>query len=95
MSCLLTLGDLSLLYRTSSTKNSLEKLEISLEGKIALKPLRSSRLGEYESFKKSIRHIEVYTSCNDHHGTHTDSLLMGQHIKQVDRYKLHLRIKKD
>ena len=46
MSRLLTSGgNLSLLYRMSSTNNSFEMLEMKLGSKISLKPLRSSRLG--------------------------------------------------
>ena len=45
MSCLLTSGgNLSLPYRTNSTNNSFERLEMALGGKISLKPLNSSRL---------------------------------------------------
>ena len=46
MSRLLTSnGNLSLPYRMSSINNSFERLEMSQGGKIALRPLRSSRLG--------------------------------------------------
>ncbi len=45
MSRLLTSnGNLSLPYRMSSINNSFERLEMSQGGKIALRPLRSSRL---------------------------------------------------
>ena len=46
MSRLLTSGgNLLLPYRMSSINNSFERLETSLGGRIALRPLRSSRLG--------------------------------------------------
>ena len=44
--CLVTSsGNLSLPYRMNSTNNSFERLEMTLGGKISLKPLRSSCLG--------------------------------------------------
>ena len=46
MSRLLTSGGkLSLPYRMNSANNSFERFEMTLRGKISLKPLRSSRLG--------------------------------------------------
>ena len=51
MSRLLTSnGNLSLPYRMSSINNSFERLEMSQGGKIALRPLRSSRLGSSFQF---------------------------------------------
>ena len=91
MSRLLTPGgSLSLPYRMSSTNNSFERLEMSLGGKIALRPLRSSRRGEFESFKKYFRHKGVYSSCKIIMAHMLTFYPVEQHVKQVDRYKFHL-----